>query len=203
MSSPLKNSKWELFAAGVAKGLSATTSYLTAGYECDEESARRLASRLLTNVDVQRRVSEIQQQLTEQSIAVAVLDRETRLLRLEQRAAKMDQVIESRAADRSFADVPGGHTGLLVRTLRAAGKRLVEEFAVDVALLKEVRAHEQQAAIERGEWLTKTAVDLRSSDIPVMDVPSDASIEQIREAKKKLLEAIATFQKPAKPTTVQ
>jgi hypothetical protein len=58
--------------------------------------------------------------------------------------------------------VPGGTTGLLVRTYKTLGsgesQRVVEEFTVDVALLKELREHEKQAAQELGHWIAKSDV---------------------------------------------
>ena len=53
----LANAKHERFAQGLAKGLSATEAYTKAGYVGD----RTAASRLSTNVNVQRRVSELQE----------------------------------------------------------------------------------------------------------------------------------------------
>ncbi len=55
--------------------------------------------------------------------------------------------------------VPGGKTGLIVRQIKAvgsgAGMKIVPEYVLDTGLLKELRAHEQQAAGElqsRGDW---------------------------------------------------
>ena len=46
----------------------------------------------------------------------------------------------------------GGGEGAL-----SSGSRVVEvaEYAVDVALLREIREHEKQAAIELGQWTEK------------------------------------------------
>lgn len=52
----LPNAKHEKFAQEVAKGKSATEAYVDAGYA----PHRQAASRLLSNVDVQLRVSELQ-----------------------------------------------------------------------------------------------------------------------------------------------
>jgi hypothetical protein len=49
--------------------------------------------------------------------------------------------------------VPGGETGLLVRTGRfIVNGKAVDVYAVDVGLLRELREHEKQAAIECGQW---------------------------------------------------
>jgi hypothetical protein len=53
----------------------------------------------------------------------------------------------------------GGETGLLVRQIKlAASGATVEEFAVDTGLLKELRAHQEQAAKELGQWTEKREV---------------------------------------------
>ncbi|MFF2156067.1 terminase small subunit [Paenibacillus chitinolyticus] len=49
------------------KDNNATAAYLRAGYNCSEEAARRAASRLLTNVDVQDEIRRRQDKLTEES----------------------------------------------------------------------------------------------------------------------------------------
>jgi hypothetical protein len=61
-----------------------------------------------------------------------------------------------------MASVPGGATGLLVRRVKRIGTGpsagAVEEFAVDTRILRELRAHEQQAARELGQWIGRSDV---------------------------------------------
>lgn len=52
----LSNAKHERFAHGIAKGLSQTDAYTEAGYKGD----RTAASRLSTNVNISKRVAELQ-----------------------------------------------------------------------------------------------------------------------------------------------
>lgn len=61
---PLKNAKHELFAQGVAKGLSATEAYEKAGYRPHQPSA----SRLLSNAMVQARVAELKEKAAEKAV---------------------------------------------------------------------------------------------------------------------------------------
>ena len=81
-------------------------------------------------------------------------------------------VIAARAADAWHADVPGGETGLVVKQLKTV-KHAYEpdpddedgrhrsytaeqwEAAVDTALIREIRATEEQAAKELGQWVEK------------------------------------------------
>lgn len=57
----LANNKHELFAQAVAKGENATAAYQGAGYAARGNSAEASASRLLSDVKVQLRVTELQE----------------------------------------------------------------------------------------------------------------------------------------------
>jgi flagellar motor switch/type III secretory pathway protein FliN len=73
---------------------------------------------------------------------------------LNDRWEKLHQVIAERARSEEMQGVPGGSTGLVVKTVKAVGKgedfRLVEQYEVDVGLLKAILEHERQAAAEAG-----------------------------------------------------
>lgn len=102
--------------------------------------------------------SEIWAEIRKHGIAV----RENRVRALDRRWRKMRSVIEARGADPTMQDVPGGSTGLMVRTIKRVTvedddegtktSRDVEEFAVDTGVLRELREHEKQAAQELGQW---------------------------------------------------
>ena len=61
---PLQNHRHEAFAQGLAKGASQSEAYLAAGYKGN----RTAASRLSTNVNVQDRVVNLQQEAAGQSV---------------------------------------------------------------------------------------------------------------------------------------
>ena len=108
------------------------------------------------------RVEALAEQRARAVVVRAVARRDRRLKALDDRWRALRQVISERGADPEMADVPGGKTGLLVRTTRGVGRgedyQLVTEYTVDVALLKELREHERQGAIEAGEWSEKREV---------------------------------------------
>ena len=54
----------------VKNGNNGTKAYMKA-YKCDEETARKSASRLLTNVDIQNYIKELQDKLEEKDIMTA------------------------------------------------------------------------------------------------------------------------------------
>lgn len=101
-----------------------------------------------------------------------IADRMARVAALNDRWQRLQRVIAARAVE--HAAVPGGDTGLLVRTVslvkvyRASPREdgsealapspatvLVTEYAVDTGLLRELREHEKQAAQELGQWSEK------------------------------------------------
>ena len=57
-------------------------------------------------------------------------------------------------------EVPGGDTGLLVKEVFYSSNGTRERYEVDTALLKEIRATEEQAARELGQWIDRARVDL-------------------------------------------
>lgn len=87
---------------------------------------------------------------------------------------RLRRIVAERAKDPSMADIPGGKTGLLVRTVKVVGQgeaaREVHEFAVDAALLAEMRSLEKDAAIEVGQWLPKKDVAVRPQPMTALDL---------------------------------
>ena len=104
-------------------------------------------------------LSTILNEAVDDGLQDAIADRRGRIRRLADRAARLRRVIEERAADEHFQQVPGGSTGLLRRQPRMVGSgdstRVVWDYQVDAPLLKELRAHERQAAQELGQWNEK------------------------------------------------
>ncbi len=81
--------------------------------------------------------------------------REKRLEVLDDMHGRLRQVVIERAEDFAGSGVPGGETGLLVRKVKMIGSgpaaREIVEYEVDTGLLKEMRAHLEQAARELGQ----------------------------------------------------
>ena len=74
-------------------------------------------------------------------------------------------VIEERAESPDLADVPGGKTGLVTKTLKGIGSgddfQVVEIYEVDTGTVKEIRALQEQVAEELGQRVDPTeTVDL-------------------------------------------
>lgn len=147
--------------------------------------ARTLAAQLvaedeLSDVEIARRIRKSKTWLENQKLSVAFAGRvrsirdqmaadlyreglavrQNRLDALNDRWRRMQRVIEERSKDETMQNVPGGTTGLMVRTWKPMrdGSAL-PEYAVDTALMAEMRATEKQAAQELGEWSEKSGGD--------------------------------------------
>lgn len=114
----------------------------------------------------------------------------------------MRQLMDERASDPGMAKVAGGKTGLLCRTQKGLGSgkdfEIVDEFELDAALLRELRAHEEQAARELGQWVEKQA----QTDSKGKDVKNDLhsfSDEELNAYRQHLREAKAIRDRNAVP----
>jgi hypothetical protein len=103
----------------------------------------------------QARLSEVADEERQAIVAQGIAARQNRVDAYGDRWALMRQVITERAGDRDLAEVPGGRTGLLVKNFKTAGGVIVEEFAVDTGLLREMREIEKQAAQDLGQWVER------------------------------------------------
>lgn len=145
--------------------------------------AKRTLERWKAEASFKVRVAQIIKELGEQLKALGLADRKSRLDALNDRHRRMNEVIRQRAAN--LKSVPGGgDTGLLVRQVKGIGKgedfQVVEEYAVDTGLLREMREHEKQAAIEVGEWTDRTQHSFDLSNL------SDEELMALAEIRRKL-----------------
>lgn len=128
----------------------------------DEEIAAKvgISRRQLTNwkqhPDFRKRIEEITARMGDAALRHGIARRNRRLRALDDRWRRMQQVIDERAVDPEMRAVPGGRTGLLVHNVKSVGKgddfQVIDLYEVDVALLRELREHEKQAAQELGQW---------------------------------------------------
>jgi hypothetical protein len=121
---------------------------------------RRTLSRWLLNPEFRDRVNEHRRAFREAIRLRGIGNVEARLSALQDRWDRANEVIQERAADPEMARIPGGTTGLLTRSTRTRTRKLKdgtvftreqEDIRVDVALLKELREIEEQAAREVGD----------------------------------------------------
>lgn len=138
-------------------------------------------------------------------MSVGVAKRENRVAALNDRWELLKQVVIERAAwyaapDDSGDDdaepiAPGAGTGLMVKQVKSVGfgenNMVITEWVVDTGTLAELRAIEQQAAKETGQWLDKSesklTVDMESAIRKLADrhgVTVDAARATVERAKK-------------------
>jgi hypothetical protein len=114
------------------------------------------------------RVQEHVARLAEVALKRGIAQREKRVAALDDRWQRMQRVIAERADDPAHAAVPGWQTGLLVHQVKGVGAgddfERVDQFAVDTGLLKELRAHEEQAAKELGQWVERRDDTVTATD---------------------------------------
>ena len=105
------------------------------------------------------RIAAIRDETRAKLVALGIADKQNRIDAYNARWRLMRQVIAERGADPAMQAVPGGTTGLLVKsyTFSPQGDPY-EEYAVDTGLLKELREHEKQAATELSQWVEKKDV---------------------------------------------
>jgi hypothetical protein len=161
-SAPLTNARHERFCQLRVSGLSATDAY-EAVYGVGKSSATA-ASRLSSNVNIIKRIAQLQKPIVESLVHSQVTDRNERIAALQRRYDALSSLIEARAADPEIQKVPGGKTGLVVITgyqritEEPGGKQTTRRIAIcetDVATLRELRATLRQAAEECGQWNDK------------------------------------------------
>lgn len=145
----LKNQRHELFAQGVASGKSARQAYICAGYE--KKQAGACSTRLLqTNANVRARIDELKQKFVASIEKRSIAAKEVRLAILDDLLDRQRRLVQARAAE--HAAIPGGETGLIVRQLKSIGfganNQVLEEYAFDAALVREMRATLEQVAEE-------------------------------------------------------
>lgn len=144
--------------------------------------SKRQLERWKKHPDFSARVQHLVAALAKAGARRAIARRSNRVRALDARWEAMQQVIRERAED--MANVPGGKTGLLVRTTKGIGRgntfQIIEEYAVDTGLLRELREHEKQAAQELGQWTEKKEVTGKDGQ-PLCEL-SDAKLAAIIEA---------------------
>lgn len=132
----------------------------------------------------QRRLEEIAEAERQAIVARGIAEKQNRVDALGERWQLMRQVVQARAKEMA-SEVAGGTTGLLVRQAKLVKvygtlsepatdsqeelvsirrEVLVYDYAVDTGLLKELREHEKQAAIELGQWTEKREDKLDGSE---------------------------------------
>jgi hypothetical protein len=158
----------------------------------DRETDRELAERLDINRTTlhrwkqepafRERVAFLRAEIREVVRRRGIASVERRVDALNDRWELMKRVIRERGEELA-GKTAGGATGLLVRTYKVLGSgedaELISEFQVDTGLLRELRAHEQQAAQELGQWLERKEVSGNEGAPVIVKVLGGVSLEDL------------------------
>jgi hypothetical protein len=198
----LSNPRHEHFALGVARGLTPTKAYVAAGFK--GKGAHASANRLRRQATICDRLAELQVQVEQASvesvrevIRLEVTERNSRIRALQDLADRWRRLIEERAADPRMKEVPGGTTGLLMRTKKMLGSGPtayeVDEYKADAAASAEFRDTLMQAAKEMGQWQERSQVT------PIWD----GRLESLTaEQRDRILHDLAEAEFPGDPDAV-
>jgi transcriptional regulator with XRE-family HTH domain len=110
-----------------------------------------------------------------------ITHRRNRVVDLQTIRDKLMQVITERGMSPEMAGIAGGETGLLTRRMTKVGHgketEYVWEYAVDVGMLKELRATLEQAAKELGQWVER--VDDNPAGAPLVKVYANIDLSRV------------------------
>jgi hypothetical protein len=152
IGTPLLNSKHEMFCALYIREPNAKKAYIEA-FQTTSRTAVSQAHKLLKTPKIIRRINELMASISEAVVKDGITTVEGRVASLSDRHRRMEDIIKDRAEkmplDEKYGHIPGAATGLLTNNYKG----------VDVALLQEMRATEQQAAQELGQWKTERRDD--------------------------------------------
>ena len=138
---------------------------------------------------VRARIRDLKTAIAAKLINYSVREKNTRLEALQSRWEKLNRVIEQRAVAPELQQVPGGDTGLVVRT--RVGNYNV--FAVDIRTLRELRAIEEQASRESGQWMERVESTVNINLIARLN----AARQRVQDAEKRdALEAASRLGTP-------
>jgi hypothetical protein len=116
-----------------------------------------------------------------------IADQDRRLKYLNDRHMRLRRIIRTRSESLEYESVPGGNTGLLTKRANKAGG---EDFIIDTELLAELRQLETNAAIELGQWKSRTVIEKPDSNDDAIAIAMSELFtgDQLRELAAKAAE---------------
>lgn len=133
------------------------------------EGSRSQLARWKRHPEFQARVDQIVEETAERLKKQGIRLKENRLAQYQRIVDKMTALIEARGEEMGrTGEIAGGETGLLVRDYKGKDAETAV-YAFDASLVRELREHAKQAAVEVGEWTeqTKTEINLQPSGVTI------------------------------------
>lgn len=160
--------------------------------------SRRQLIRWKQQPEFDARIAEVVEEYRAAIMRAGIADKVERVKRLCRRADLMEQLLAERGEELA-GKAAGGSTGMLCRRLKRVDVRredpkdkgprslMIYEYQFDAALLREMREHEKQVAVEVGDWAEK--------DGAPQEEPEDEFDRRIAE----LVEAVRANSVPIEP----
>jgi phage terminase small subunit len=191
----LPNPKHEKVAQSIARGLSPTEAYISAGYS--RKGAHASAARLLQNATICTRLAELRQAVTASVLQLAITERTERLIALQER---WDALREAKAALAREDYVAAMRTGVVCRRVRWVGGkdgREVTEYEINMALIEALNSVEKRAAIETGQEQENVNLtgQISAKSIALSKV---MTLPELEELERKMLAAMEEEKNPGK-----
>jgi hypothetical protein len=134
----------------------------------------RTLERWRTQPQFQEQVAAFIQAAEAKARECAIARKMARVAALQERWQALQQIRQERGQALADQGIPGGSTGDLVRSVKQIGSgptaQVVTEYELDAALLRELRAHEEQAAKELGQWADQRPEEAASAPVALAQV---------------------------------
>jgi hypothetical protein len=139
---------------GPARG-NATEAARLAGYRGNAKTLGAVGDENLDKPGIKEAIAAHRDKIEKSGIAHL----QARVDQYNERWFALRQIVSERATSPEMQNVAGGKTGWLVRTIKQIGggdnAQVVEEYAFDAALHRELRELEKHAATDLGQWSEK------------------------------------------------
>lgn len=117
--------------------------------------SRQWVTRLRRNPLFMARVQQIVDETAAALKAKGIAERQARIDDSVDLHNRLRLVIEERAEDDEWANVPGWKSGLLIHNVKAVGMMKTDVFEVDTGLIAAINNNKKQIAQEVGQWSEK------------------------------------------------
>jgi hypothetical protein len=154
------NPKHEKFVQNIARGLSPTKAYISAGFS--PKGASTSAPRLLRNASVCSRIAELKQLVcnntTQRFLELAIAERDQRLTAIQDRWDRLREAIVARAAGDYKRMMATGVVSMKLKSVRGKNnmQRVHREYEIDTGVIEALNSVERRAAIETGQEQEKS-----------------------------------------------
>jgi hypothetical protein len=96
------------------------------------------------------------------------------------------RIADARAVDPTMKTIPGGETGFMVLEYKQIGGKGLIEAKLDVGLIREIRATEDQISKELGQLTEKTEINITGAVRELSDDDLNTKIAELRDRARRI-----------------